>query len=148
PTSYFRAKADSTCIIKGQYIYGLKTNLTTAQLKALYLDYYNVELTIVNPKGYRYLGTGSTVTVKYPDGKEEVYTIVIYGDIDGDGKIVASDAAMLSSYVAGQYTGEFTTAQKVAANVDGSRRIDASDVAIISAASAGKKEINQTGATK
>ena len=148
PTSYFRAKADSTCIIKGQYIYGLKTNLTTAQLKALYLDYYNVELTIANPKGYRYLGTGSTVTVKYPDGKEEVYTIVIYGDIDGDGRIASNDAAILSSYVSGQYAGEFTVAQRIAANVDGSLRIDTTDVAIISAASVGKKEINQTGATK
>ena len=148
PTSYFRAKADSTCIIKGQYIYGLKTNLTTAQLKALYLDYYNVELTIVNPKGYRYLGTGSTVTVKYPDGKEDVYTIVIYGDINGDGKIAAEDVSILANKVSGQYAGEFTTAQNIAANVDGSRRVDAADVSIIAAAVSGKKTINQTGATK
>ena len=97
--SYF--KAAGTCVIDGNYIYGLRTRLTASTLKNTYLDYENVELTIENPNGGRYLGTGSTVTVEYPDGKTEVYTIVIFGDLDGDGNITADDSIVLKSYING-----------------------------------------------
>ena len=139
--SHFNPKG--TCVIDGSYIYGLKTKLTSSALKNTYLDYENVELTIENPTGGRYLGTGSTVTVEYPDGTKEVYTIVIYGDVDGDGNITADDSASLKSYINGTSSEDFTAAQKKASNLDGSRRIDVDDFSMLSSAASGAIELIQ-----
>ncbi|MGN1478421.1 MAG: dockerin type I repeat-containing protein, partial [Acutalibacteraceae bacterium] len=142
-TAHFGANSSSTCVIDGTYIYGLKTKLTSSALKNTYLDYENVELTIENPTGGRYLGTGSTVTVEYPDGTTEVYTIVIFGDVDGDGNITADDSASLKSYINGTSSEDFTAAQKKASNLDGSRRIDVDDFSMLSSAASGAIELNQ-----
>ena len=117
--------------------------VTASTLKNTYLDYENVELTIENPAGGRYLGTGSTVTVEYPDGTTEVYTIVIFGDLDGDGNISTNDSTIVKSYINGTISQDFTAAQKKAGNLDGSRRIDSNDFSTLARAVAGLIEINQ-----
>ena len=90
----------------------------------------------------RYYGTGSTVTVKYSDGTEEVYTIIIFGDTDGNAIIDSDDA--FSVLEASYDNSLFNAAQKKAANVDGVRRISIDDYSIINDAALGISEIDQT----
>ena len=84
----------------------------------------------------KYYGTGSTITVTYKDGKVEVYTIVIYGDVDGNGVVNANDASAVAR--AAEDNSVFNSVQQKAGNVDGVRRITANDAAAISKAAEGK----------
>ena len=137
------AKEGSMAVIDGSYIYGLKTKLTAANIKNTFLDYEGVEVTLTKAiEDARYYGTGSTVTVKYSDGTEEVYTIIIFGDIDGNAVIDSDDA--FSVLEASYDNSLFNAAQKKAANVDGVRRISIDDYSIINDAALGISEIDQT----
>ncbi len=141
--SYFRAREGSTTVIDGNYIYGLKTKLTAANLRNTFLDYNNVEVTFKKAiEDARYYGTGSTVTVVYPNGNTEVYTIIVYGDIDGNSVIDSDDA--FATLEAASDNSLFTSLQKKAANLDGVRRISVDDYAIINEAALGISEISQT----
>jgi hypothetical protein len=141
--AYFRAKEGSTTVISGKYIYGLKTALTAGNLKNVFLEYSdNVTVTFTKAvPSARYYGTGSTVTVDYPDGTHEVYTIIIYGDVDGNGMIDVDDAYATRDAAAGLIT--FDTVQTKAGNVDGVRRISMDDYMIINEAAVGLRGINQ-----
>jgi len=140
---YFRAKEGSTTVIDGQYIYGLKTNLTAGNLRNTFLEYNDVEVEFTKAiEDARYYGTGSTVTVTYPDNTVEVYTIIIFGDVDGNSLIDSDDAyATLAAAVDNSL---FNAVQKKAANVDGVRRISVDDYAIINDAVLGINDIDQT----
>ena len=140
-TAHFDVKG--TAYIDGKYICGLKTKLTAGNLNNTFLDYEGVEVTFEKAiEDARYYGTGSTVTVKYPDGTTEVYTIIIFGDVDGNALIDSDDAyATLAAAVDNSL---FTAVQKKAANVDGVRRISADDYSIIIDAALGINEIDQT----
>ncbi|MCQ2470992.1 MAG: hypothetical protein MJ147_03040 [Clostridia bacterium] len=146
PEAYFVAKAGSTTIINdgSNFITGLKTALTLKELKEQFLAYDGVEVTFTKAsRSARYYGTGSTVKVTYADGKVETYTIVIYGDLDGNGIIDVSDTATAQLAAVGS---PLTAAQRFAANVDGVSRVTESDAVVISAAAAGK-ELNQVDPT-
>ncbi len=146
PEAYFVAKAGSTTIINdgSNFITGLKTALTLKELKEQFLDYDGVEVAFTKAsRSARYYGTGSTVKVTYADGKVETYTIVIYGDLDGNGIIDVSDTATAQLAAVGS---PLTAAQRFAANVDGVSRVTESDAVVISAAAAGK-ELNQVDPT-
>ena len=143
-TAYFQANAESTCVIdtKSMLIYGLETNLTANKLKNTYLDFEGVTITTKAYKG-RNLGTGSTVTVEYPDGTVEVYTIVIYGDVDGDAKTATSDINEFEAYLTSSFT--LSEAQKKAMNLDNDtrKRINANDFAILQEAVSSGTPLNQ-----
>ncbi len=49
-----------------------------------------------------YIGTGSTVTV-YNSSDEAVatYTVLLYGDINGDGEVTPDDAVLVNAYIGG-----------------------------------------------
>ena len=140
--AYFRANENSTAVIDGNYIYGLKTNLTSGNILNTYLDYEGVEVEVEKavPEA-RYYGTGSTVTVTYPDGTQEVYTIIIYGDVDGNAIIDIDD--VFATLAAASDNSLFDSVQRMAANVDGVRRISVDDYMIIRDAAMGEREINQ-----
>lgn len=129
---YFGVKEGSTAIISsGGYITGLKTSLSANQLFTEFLEYKNVEVSVKKiQSSFKFIGTGSVVTVKYPDGRQEQYTIIIYGDVDGNSMITSADTSMISDYTAG---GEvLSEVQSKAANIDGMRFLNASDVSAIS----------------
>lgn len=139
----FGVKEGSTAVIEGNYIYGLKTNLTAANIRNNFLDYEGVEVTLTKAiEEARYYGTGSTITVKYADGTEETYTIIIFGDVDGNAIIDSDDAyATLAAAVDNSL---FDAVQRKAANVDGVRRISVDDYAIINDAVLGVNDIDQS----
>ena len=98
--SVFEAKEGSTMVIKGGYIYGLKINMTKAVFQSSFVTYENVKLSYSGNSG-RFLGTGTKITVTSTITNEVIgtYTIVIYGDINGDGQINSSDTMLLSSAI-------------------------------------------------
>ncbi len=143
--AHFGVKEGSTAVIDGNYIYGLKTNLTAGNLRNTFLDFEGVEVTFTKAiEDARYYGTGSTVTVKYADGTEEEYTIIIFGDVDGNSIIDSDDA--YATLAAAADNSLFDAVQRKAANVDGVRRISVDDYAIINDAVLGINEIDQTAA--
>lgn len=122
----FKAKDGSTTIIKNGYIYGLATGMSKTAFQNNFVTYENVKLTYSGNKG-RYLGTGTTVTVTSTITNEVIgtYTLVIYGDINGDGSITILDSALLSSSLKKIVT--LTSAQKMAANLNGDRYVNVVD---------------------
>ena len=99
-TEVFTVKEGSTTVIKDGYIYGLKTAMTKAAFQSNYITYENVTLQYSGNSG-RYLGTGTTVKVISDLTGEEIatYTIVIYGDVNGDGQINIADSDAVASSI-------------------------------------------------
>lgn len=89
-------------------------------------------------------GTGTKVvlTVNGIDGFEINHTVMVYGDVNGDGAIDAFDAALINMNVSGAsaLTGDFATAGDTTA--DGA--INASDYAAVAAYAIGAGTIAQT----
>ena len=89
-------------------------------------------------------GTGTKVvlTVNGIDGFEINHTVMVYGDVNGDGAIDAFDAALIDMNVSGAsaLTGDFATAGDTTA--DGA--INASDYAAVAAYAIGANTIAQT----
>ena len=89
-------------------------------------------------------GTGTKVvlTVNGIAGFEINHTVMVYGDVNGDGAIDAFDAALINMNVSGAsaLTGDFATAGDTTA--DGA--INASDYAAVAAYAIGAGTIAQT----
>lgn len=71
------------------------------------------------------IGTGTKVTIQQEDQSSE-YTIVIRGDINGDGKISTVDLLYLRNHILG--TAQLTKAQELAADIDGTDGIKMVDL--------------------
>ncbi len=125
------------------YIVGLQPSLTKAKFQSTYADYENVVLEY-NMTTARYLGTGSTLTVKTKDGEViGEYVIVIYGDVDGSATINGRDAVAVSNSITG-VAESLIGAAKLAANVEGARAtINAKDASVIRAVAGGSMTIDQ-----
>ncbi|MCL2508058.1 MAG: S8 family serine peptidase [Oscillospiraceae bacterium] len=100
-------KANSTTIIdyNKNFIYGLKTYLTESELKNTFLDvegfgYFEVQGGTAGANNTVIYGTGATVTLysDYDPCFEDVYKIVIYGDVNGDGKINSGDVSVVNNF--------------------------------------------------
>ena len=127
------------------YIVGLQPSLTKAKFQSTYADYENVTL-VYNMTTARYMGTGSTITVKSTATGEVIaeYVIVIYGDVDGTATINGRDAAAVSNSITG-VADSLTGAAKLAANVEGTRAtINAKDASVIRAVAGGSMTIDQS----
>lgn len=111
---------DTNKTFGGQYagvVYGFTTN-GTASLAA---TYYNNLLEATNGGSLAYTkspflargttyGTGATITVKNADGSvSKTYVIVIFGDVTGDGKILAADTSAISKHIDGVAGSVFTS---------------------------------------
>ena len=142
-TARFEPKGTAIFMTQGgvNYICGLQLNLTKAKFERDYVDYADVTLEYEMTTS-RYLGTGSTVTVRSLDGEViGVYVILIYGDVDGSATITARDASAIAKFIAG---GTVSAAAKLAANVEGTRvQINAKDRDVVKAVVAGTMIIDQ-----
>lgn len=143
----FEIVGGATVMTQGgvNYIVGLQPSLTKTKFQSTYIDSENVTVEI-NMSTARYLGTGSTVTVKSEITGEVVaeYVVVIYGDVDGSATINGRDAAAVSNSITG-VADSLTGAAKLAANVEGTRTtINAKDAAVISSVAGGTMIIDQT----
>lgn len=109
-----------TAFADDEYAYGFRTNLTKSQF-AEFVEcentYYELEAS-----SSRYVGTGSVVRF-YSETTDELlaeYVIVIYGDVDGNGKIDNNDYSALKLSLSGEAS-SLAGAYKLAANVYGPR---------------------------
>ena len=144
-----RFEAIGTTVFKTQsgvnYIYGLQEKLTKAKFQNTYVEYENVTLEY-SLTTTRWLGTGSTVTVKSAKTGEVIatYVIVIYGDVDGNAIIEATDSMMIFNSTTG-VTAPLTGAAKLAANLEGTRvAINNNDKVVLDAVLKGTMTIDQT----
>ena len=139
----FKVKEGSTTIIKDGYIYGLTTGMTKASFQNNFVTYENVTLTYSGNSG-RYLGTGTTITVTSTINNEVIgtYTIIIYGDINGDGTITVIDSTLLASSL--QKNVVLSSVQKKAANLNGDRYVNVVDNTLLSNVIKKTSSIDQT----
>jgi len=84
-------------------------------------------------------GTGMTLTLS--DGKE--YTIVVFGDVEGDGNITASDARLALRASVGLESYNEDSCYYKAANIESKDKLSASDARLILRASVGLEDPKQ-----
>lgn len=91
-----------------------------------------------------YYGTGATIRIKIAelDGQTvATYTVVIYGDVNGDGAVDAFDAAVLDLDLTGKTA--LTGAYNLAADTNADADVAAADYALVKDVLAGTGTINQ-----
>ena len=143
--SELQAKAGSTTVIKNNYIYGLQTGLTKSRFESAYVSKQNVTVTYSGSTSSRYLGTGTTVTVTSTITGSVIatYTIVIFGDVDGDGAVNTNDSSRILNAANG-IEDSLSAAAKKAANINGDRFTNIADATLIKNAYYGMVSIDQT----
>lgn len=124
------AKDDKETVIdnENKYIYGI----TPGDNVEDYIQVNNGSFEVVaNTSGYKN-GTGATVNVKNSSGTVvDTYTIIIFGDVNGDGVITGVDLMSISQYVSGA-TSALTDYSLVSANVNGDETITGVDLMSVS----------------
>lgn len=143
------ANPESTAVVDSTrgYIYGLPANGTLADLAAQ--GYLNITgnghfIYTPTPSGF---GTGSTVAlVREADGKVmAVYTIIIFGDTDGDGLADGRDAVIANMLSAGMLTqGDLGAAACFAADANHDGTVDTADALLLEQAGLYLAAVNQT----
>ena len=135
----FADGADTSIVIiddANGYIKFTAGQISVASIKALFVD---TDITFTKASGSAQssgnVGTGTTITSTI-NGESKSYVIVVYGDVDGNGRLNATDYSLVESYVSGidrNLTGAFFAA----ANVDGNTRLNANDYGAIEAVASG-----------
>lgn len=94
-----------------------------------------------------YIGTGSTVIVEDANGVDVAnYTVILFGDVTGDGSINYDDTDAAEAYVYdGDSTGLAGAAGMTALDLDWNGNVDFDDVDILYSHLAGELTINQNG---
>ena len=101
----------------------------------------NGKITVINENGQTLSSgdlIGTTMTIKVTRYDEEItMTIVVMGDIDGDGKATVQDLSELNKAYLGISEVELTGARFKAADIDDSKKISATDFSELNRASLG-----------
>lgn len=87
------------------------------------------------------LATGDRVIIKLTNGEIVDYILAIKGDINGDGKISASDYVLLANHLLGKT--QQTKQNLVAADINGDEKVSASDYVLLANHLLGKKKIHE-----
>ncbi len=91
------------CIADGRLVYGFEQKLTSEKFP----DYFSSDYaTITLEPSSGFAGTDSIIKVAYPDGSEDEYRIVIFGDINGDGVCDGQDSVIAEAMASGMLTHE------------------------------------------
>lgn len=89
------------------------------------------------------IGTGNTITITDSDNKTKYkYTVTIYGDVNGDGKITASDYVVIKNYLMKRTT--LTQPALKAADSNKNGIVTASDYVVIKNYLMGRTNISQS----
>lgn len=143
-TSYFVSKLG----VKNNsgYINGLSLGTTVSTITSKLTGAKSVSVINVNGKGISgntKLGTGSVITVVDSDGVTKYsYTVVMYGDVNGDGAITASDYVNIKNYIMGKTKLSASALKGADSNKSGS--VKASDYVVIKNYIMGKTSISQS----
>ena len=120
------AKGDKETVIdnENKYIYGI----TPGDNVEDYVQVNNGSFDVVaNASGYKN-GTGAIVNVKNASGTVvDTYTIVIFGDVDGDSALSGTDALYIKQYAGGNAGRIAVEANLLAADADNDASISGTD---------------------
>ena len=136
----------STAVIDSRqmFIYGLEEFLPDLSGYVSPVGNYTIEIDMHDQFS---LGTGAYVYVKQEAVQKALYTVVLFGDLNGDGEITDADQTIMNSLVSGGDTAGFFAGGPffTAADLNSDGQIDATDKAIMDAHIAGTYVIDQTG---
>lgn len=135
-----------TYVVKGEsievtgFVYGLEEGLTSLDgfVEATHMGDVNVEK--FNDSE---IGTGSIITVTKNDKTYETYIVIIFGDIDGDSYITASDGSDATLYGLG-YGDDYDPYVYFAGDISVDEDINASDGSLMTLYYLGYNDIDQT----
>ena len=92
-----------SCTADGRLVYGFEQKLTSEKFP----DYFSSDYaTVTLEPSSGFAGTDSIIKVVYPDGSEDEYRIVIFGDINGDGVCDGQDSVIAEVMASGMLTHE------------------------------------------
>ena len=136
----------STAVIDSRqmFIYGLEELMLSLSGYVSPVGNYTIEIDMHDQFS---LGTGAYVYVKQEAVQKALYTVVLFGDLNGDGEITDADQTIMNSLVSGGDTAGFFAGGPffTAADLNSDGQIDATDKAIMDAHIAGTYVIDQTG---
>jgi hypothetical protein len=139
----FTLADSSDYVITDNLLTGVKLNQNT--VSAVTAQFTNANLVCVDASGNQLsdsdtLGTGSCIRIMDGGTVQAECTVVIAGDIVGDGKIAGKDVNMLAQSCVAKTT--LSDAQKAAADLDGDGSVTGKDVNILAQVCVGKKTIS------
>lgn len=128
-----------------KYLFGIEEGTNVSNLVANIISYNNsVEIEIKSAKGevktndsFR---TGDKVKITGSDGTRE-FTVIIYGDVNGDGEINRNDLLYVQSAAFGYV--DLDTIKKVAADIDKNGSVDKNDLLYVQSHVFGYSKIKQ-----
>ena len=135
----------SATVKKNSYLSGFSVGTTVRTIKNKLSSAQNVS--ILNSSGAglsdgERLKTGDKIIITDTDGSTKYsYDIIIYGDVNGDGKITASDYIYIKNYILGKIS--LSNISKEAADSNKSNSVTAADYIIIKNTILGKASISQ-----
>ncbi len=135
PYSFTAQEGTDTVIDrKTGFIYGLDMGITDIED---YVD-YTEGVIISAPDGY---GTGTVITTILDGEIQETFTVVIFGDLTGDGVIDIYDSSTLAALVNGDIETADGSPMAFAADLNGDTVADIYDLAILNAVVNGDMEL-------
>lgn len=120
PTNLDKYITNAGYKISGSYIYGISNNTNIDTIKN---KISGVNVSISNSKN-NLVGTGTSITLS-KDGTTYSKTAVVLGDVDGDGKIAATDYVAIKNSI--MDAGSLSNVQKLGADMNSNNRVDAGD---------------------
>ena len=124
PTNLDKYITNAGYKVSGSYIYGIKSNTNVSTIKN---KMSGVNVSISGNKG-NLVGTGTTITLS-KDGATYSKTVIVSGDVDGDGKIAATDYVAIKKSI--MEIGSLSNVQKLGADMNSNNRVDAGDYVAI-----------------
>ncbi len=137
--AYFKAMDGTETVVDKEkgYIYGIGESLNNLNG---YIDYDGGEVEyILTQNGF---GTGTVVNFVVNGVVEESFTVLIYGDITGDGVVDSFDYSVMPAIVNGDF--EASEVVGLAADINFDGVVDTFDVTVLGAVTVGVAEIDQT----
>lgn len=117
---YLSLVNDSSLYFEGDYICGISAGTTVDELKNQFFNKQNITVSAVK--------TGATVTYKGTKGNDTA-TIVVEGDVSGDGKVTVTDITAAWNSISAQ--AKLSDAAFKAADMDNSGTLNVVDIACI-----------------
>lgn len=86
-------KPNSGVLVKDEFVYGVETGCTAEKL----LTFFENDDIVLSCTNNENVGTGTTITQTKNDGTKNVWTVIISGDVNGDGIITSADCVEIKT---------------------------------------------------
>ena len=137
-----------TDVNAGRILAGINPGTIVSDLEALFSGY---NLSVKNPSNTAVtanskIGTGYSVTVSLSGATVDNFTTIVYGDVNGDGVIDATDSVVLSQAIMGNTT--LDRINFLAADITLDKKNNATDILNMSMHMLGINSISQTASSE